>query len=280
MIETGVDVASIRETQIVRWEQSDAVTGQDMLSVEEPLEIRLAGCSVAVTMRTPGHDLDLAAGFLFTEGIIHGMEDIASIGRCQDGSTGDALSPNIVNINPVDHRLVTPERWRRHFFATSSCGICGKASIDAIRQNVQTIRSALRIAASTLARLDVALRRAQAEFGQTGGLHAAGFFDLQGRLLSMREDVGRHNAVDKVIGDALQRNQLPLSDGMLMVSGRASFEIVQKALVAGIPILGAISAPSSLAVDLARSCDMTLAGFLRSGRFNVYSGNHRVTLHG
>jgi FdhD protein len=234
----------------------------------------LAGYSVAVTMRTPGDDFDLATGFLLTEGIIRSATDIASIHHCP--SDDSESSNNIVNLNPTDPSLVDPARWQRHFFTTSSCGICGKASIETVRQEAPPIVSDLQIPHDTLYQLDQQMRDAQTIFDQTGGLHAAGLFDAGGRLLTLREDVGRHNAVDKLIGHALRSGMVPLSRHLLMVSGRASFEIVQKALMAGISIVISVSAPSSLAIALARSSDITLAGFLRQGRFNVYAGD-RIT---
>ncbi|HEX6509131.1 MAG TPA: formate dehydrogenase accessory sulfurtransferase FdhD [Chloroflexota bacterium] len=271
--------SAIVDAPVVSWTGNARSSRDDTLAVEEPLEIRLAGCSVAVTMRTPGDDLDLAAGFLYTEGIIRDAGDIASISYCP-ADDGSPIS-NIVNVNPSDPLLVDPDRWRRNFFATSSCGLCGKASIDSIRQEAAPLTSTARVATDILYTLDRRLREAQAVFSRTGGLHAAGLFDLDGTLVTLREDVGRHNAVDKVIGDAVRRRCVPLSDSVLMVSGRASFEIMQKALMAGIPIVAAVSAPSSLAVDLARASNMTLLGFLRSagaggGRFNVYASGERI----
>jgi len=268
------------EQLIVSWTGGVPTSRTDVLAEEEPLEIRLAGFSVAVTMRTPGHDRELAAGFLFTEGIIHTADDIDTISACQ---TDDSESQgNIINVNPRDPAIVDPSRWQRNFFTTSSCGICGKASIESLRQEAPPIRSALSVPYKTLYGLEEQLRGAQSTFDRTGGLHGAGLFDAGGRLLVAREDVGRHNAVDKVIGHALlgeagaHVHPPPLSDLLLMVSGRLSFEIVQKALMAGIPLVAAVSAPSSLAVELARSADMTLVGFLRHGRFNVYAGQHRI----
>jgi FdhD protein len=250
----------------------------DSLAVEEPLEIRLAGYSVAVTMRTPGDDLDLAAGFLLTEGVIRSLADIDTVGYCP---ADDAESEcNIVNVNPVDPSLVDPARWQRNFFVTSSCGICGKASIDAVAQETAPISSWLRVSDAALYRLAEDLRDGQILFDETGGLHAAGLFSAEGETVVIREDVGRHNATDKVIGWALRQGLLPLDRHVLMVSGRASFEIVQKALMAEIPVVAAVSAPSSLAVDLARPMNITLIGFLRTGsgggRFNIYSGSERV----
>lgn len=259
---------------VVMWNADAPASKDDLITVEEPLEIRFAGLSVAVTMRTPGDDFDLVLGFLFTEGILHTIGDVASIAYCQTDEATDRS--NIVNVNTTQPNLVDPQRWQRHFFSTSSCGICGKASVDAIQQQTCPIQSDARISHELLYGLDERLRDAQQVFARTGGLHAAGLFDLQGRLITLREDVGRHNAVDKVIGDALRRGALPLRESMLVVSSRASFEITQKALMAGIPFVIAVSAPSSLAVDLAQSAGMTLIGFLRSGRFNIYAGTERI----
>ena len=276
--QTAAERPPATTTQIEAWTGDEVRDRLDTLAVEEPLEIRLAGCRVAVTMRTPGDDLDLAAGFLFTEGIIHGPDDIAHMAHCP---TDDEVSRlNIVNVNPADPAPVDPDRWSRNFYVTSSCGVCGKASIDAIRQEAPSITSRMRVSHDTLYRLAGTLQGAQAVFGQTGGLHAAGLFSAAGELLALREDVGRHNAVDKVIGHALRAGMLPLDDHLLMVSGRASFEIMQKALMAGVPLVAAVSAPSSLAVQLARETGMTLVGFLRAkdgqGRFNVYAGVERI----
>lgn len=267
------------QTTVVDWNGARSQARVDTLAIEEPLEIRLAGCSVAVTMRTPGDDFDLAAGFLFTEGIVRDWAEVVSIAHCP--SDDPASAGNIVNLNPADPSLVNPELWSRNFFATSSCGLCGKASIAAITQEAAPIDSHRPVEAGTLHSLDRTLRQAQDVFTQTGGLHAAGLFDRAGNLIAIREDVGRHNAVDKVIGHAVQRELVPLWDSILVVSSRGSFEIVQKALMAGIPIVATVSAPSSLAVELARSANMTLLGFLRSerdggGRFNVYAGAERI----
>ncbi len=271
--------ATVQAT-VEAWDGDRQRSRGDSLATEEPLEIRLAGCNVAVTMRTPGDDFDLVAGFLFTEGIIRNWADIASIAYCPSEDPVDA--GNIVNVNPIDPNMVEPERWRRNFFATSSCGVCGKASIAAIKQDAAPIDSCGTVDGRILYALDSKLRQAQDVFAQTGGLHAAGLFERGGTLLAVREDVGRHNAVDKVIGQAVQSGQVPLRDHILVVSSRGSFEIVQKALMAGIPIVAAVSAPSSLAVELAQATGMTLLGFLRSngdgsGRFNVYAGAERIT---
>jgi FdhD protein len=255
---------------------------EDNVAVEEPLQIRLAGEDVAVTMRTPGHDAELAAGFLFTEGIIAGKHHIESIAPCP--SPDGPLSQNIINVLPTDRALLEPGRWGRNFISSSSCGLCGKTSIENIlglKSKVQSPKSqdagsALRVPHTTFYELEAKLRDAQETFSKTGGLHAAALFNLTGDLIVLREDVGRHNAVDKVIGHALLADLLPLSRHILVVSSRASFEIVQKAHIAGVEVLAVFSAPSSLAVDLAREAGMTLVAFLRQDRLNVYAGEARL----
>ncbi|GAC1445727.1 MAG: formate dehydrogenase accessory sulfurtransferase FdhD [Chloroflexota bacterium] len=256
---------------VVTWNDSTTISRSDTVAVEEPLEIRLAGLSVAVTMRTPGHDFDLAAGFLYTEGIIRQLKDIRTIAHCPVDD--DDAAGNIVNVNVTDPSLVKPDRWKRNFFATSSCGICGKASIAEICRTTLPLGHHKPVPASLLEGLNAAMRQVQDGFEQTGGTHAAALFDLNGNLITIREDVGRHNAVDKVIGHNFRNGRVPLHESILVVSSRASFEIIQKALVAGIPTVAAVSAPSSLAVDLARDTGMTLVGFLRESRFNVYAGD-------
>jgi FdhD protein len=247
----------------------------DEVAVEEPLQIRLAGEDVAITMRTPGHDFELAAGFLYSEGIIRGRDDIESMGFCAD----DAGAPerNIVNVLPTDRGLLEPRRWGRDFYSTSSCGLCGKTSIDQIRARIPPrVGRDNSVSLQTLYSLESKLQGAQRVFDRTGGIHAAGLFDTDGALLALREDVGRHNAVDKLVGYALLNELLPLERHILLVSSRASFEIVQKALVAGVGIMAVISAPSSLAVELAREAGMTLVAFLRQERMNVYAGEERI----
>ena len=242
----------------------------DLLAAEEPLEVRLNGESVSVTMRTPGHDTELAVGFLIGEGIVR-ADQIANVLECRseegDGGVAD------VKLRPGEH---ASGGWQRNFYATSSCGVCGKASIDAVRVAAGAVPDGPEIERDVLQGLPEQLRSAQRVFDRTGGLHAAGLFSPDGELEILREDVGRHNAVDKVVGRSSLDGRLPLNDRVLLVSGRVSFEIAQKALVAGIPFLAAVSAPSTLAVRLARESNMTVVGFLRSGGFNVYAGEERV----
>jgi FdhD protein len=257
----------------------------DTLAVEEPLEIRVAGTPLVVTMRTPGHDVELAAGFLVSEGVISSGEHFRSAIHCGGPGTGGPLAGTTENTyNVLDVALAagvplpSPD-LARNFYTTSSCGLCGKASIEAV-ETVSVYDVAAddtAIDAEALARLPDLLRARQEVFDKTGGLHAAALFDaVTGELLVLREDVGRHNAVDKVIGWAVLENRLPLRGTVLQVSGRASFELVQKAVMAGIPILAAVSAPSSLAVDLAEASGLTLVGFLRGASMNVYSRADRV----
>lgn len=266
-----------RTRKIYKYIGAHCEVTQDDLCVEEPLQIRLAGEDVAVTMRTPGHDFELSAGFLFSEGIITGKADIESIAYCADD---DGLpAPNIINVSPTDRTLLDPARWRRDFFAASSCGLCGKTSLASIEYRVPSTeldQEAVVVNVDTLYALGAKLREAQEGFSRSGGLHAAGLFDLTGNLLVLREDIGRHNAVDKIIGHALLNDMLPLNRHVLLVSSRASFEIVQKAHAAGIAILAVISAPSSLAVELAEEAGMTLVAFLRGERMNVYAGQGRL----
>jgi FdhD protein len=265
-------------------EKVELSPGPDMLAAEEPLEIRVNGRAVAVTMRTPGDDIDLAAGFLATEALIGSATDIAGIRICHQ-SGGQRPAPagdgpgNVAEVTLAGGAVIDDDRLRRNFLTTSACGVCGKASIDAVR-----VRARFDVAADTtpvspavLAALPGALRGAQRVFASTGGLHAAGVFSADGTLLALREDVGRHNAVDKVAGWALRDGRLPLAGCVLLVSGRASFELVQKAFVAGIPVLAAVSAPSSLAAEFAEETGMTLVGFLRGRTMNVYTGAARLT---
>lgn len=250
----------------------------DDLATEEPMEIRVEGpdgvtVSVAVTMRTPGSDFELAAGFLFTEGLIEGREDVRRVSYCED-LPADEQHYNVVTVSlsrPFDQEVL-----RRNFFANSSCGICGKATLEQVEVRCDRVAAGPVVKAELLSWLPEGLRAAQKVFERTGGLHAAGLFAPDGTLLSVREDVGRHNAVDKVVGEEVLVGGLPLSDRLLQVSGRVSFEIVQKAGRAGIPIVSAVSAPSSLAVEAAEHLGMTLVAFVRDGRFNVYTHPERV----
>lgn len=245
---------------------------RDLVAIEEPLEIRVRGRSVAVTMRTPGHDRELATGFLLTEGIIRERCEVVEIMHCRAA----AAPENTLNVFLAESVQLDFARLTRHVFATSSCGLCGKASIESVHQHFPPVKSRVRVTASTLARLPKLMREAQAAFNQTGGLHAAAVFDARGGLAVIREDVGRHNAVDKVLGQGFLEGQWPFDSHILLVSGRASFEILQKALAARIPIVCAISAPSSLSVDFARESGQTLVGFLRGDEMNVYAGAHRI----
>jgi FdhD protein len=259
---------------------------QDLLAVEEPLEIRLQrdrdDKSVSITMRTPGHDFELAAGFLFTEGILHDAAQIREIRWSHPANGNSAVNPRqlgnsvTVELNPGVE--VDLERLERHFYTTSSCGVCGKASIEAIEMQGCPVlpRNSPIIEPSVVHQLPEALRRAQPVFERTGGLHAAALFSSDGTLQLLREDVGRHNAVDKLIGAEMLARRMPLADRLIFVSSRASFELVQKALMAGIPILAAVGAPSSLAVETAQRFNLTLLGFVRDGRFNIYSGAQRI----
>ena len=249
----------------------------DRIAVEEPLEIRLGydvdgqrqTSSVSITMRTPGDDDDLATGFLVSESIIRSPDDVAVIKPCR----GD----NTIRVELEDGVDVDLDRLQRHFYTTSSCGVCGKTSLDALRvQGALALEDDVRFPRDVLVRMPERLRAVQATFDETGGLHAAAAFDPYGELLIVREDVGRHNAVDKVIGALFADGRLPASQLGLMVSGRASFELMQKTLVAGMPLLAAVSAPSSLAVELAREFNVSLVGFLRGDTFNIYAGEERI----
>jgi FdhD protein len=255
----------------------------DTLATEEPMEIRLltgeSRQTVAVTMRTPGADFELAAGFLYGEGIVQGADDIAKISYCVDSDLDAAQQYNIVNVELRSGRAYDLRPLERHFYTTSACGVCGKASLEQLElRGCPVALPGPEVSAETLYSLPEKLREAQGLFDATGGLHAAALFDAEGNLVALREDVGRHNATDKLVGWAMLENRLPLSGHIVMVSGRSSFEILQKCLTAGVPFVCAISAPSSLAVDVAREFGMTLVGFLRDRRFNVYAGKERVAL--
>jgi len=255
----------------------------DSLATEEPMEIRLlsggARQTVAVTMRTPGADFELAAGFLYGEGLVKTPEDIAKISYCVDSDLDTEQQYNIVNVELRAGREYDLRPLERHFYTSSACGVCGKASLEQLElRGCPIVPPGPGVSAQTVYSLPGKLREAQGLFDATGGLHAAALFDAEGELLTLREDVGRHNATDKLVGWALLEGRLPLADHVVLVSGRSSFEILQKCLTAGVPIVCAISAPSSLAVDVARQFGITLVGFLRGGKFNVYAGFERVRI--
>ena len=274
--------------------RSDEEKFEDFLAVEEPLEIRLGFSNngklehraISITMRTPGNDAELAAGFLFTEGIIKSPDQIKQIRHCGLAigkgkgaiNRARALNSNTIRVDISEGVDIDLKRLERHFYTTSSCGVCGKSSIDALKTGAEKIadKDQPTIESSVIHGLPETLRASQSIFEQTGGLHASALFNTKGELDIVREDVGRHNALDKVIGAKFMTGEMPLSDKILLVSGRASFELVQKALMAGIPILAAVGAPSSLAVELAAEFDMTLVGFVRDGRFNIYTGESRI----
>ena len=270
---------TVTSTRITAVRGEQALERADRLVTEEPMEIQVRGAgqdaeSVAVTMRTPGHDFELAVGFLFTENLIHSPHEIDSVRYC-DTDVPEQLY-NVVTV--ALNESFDPGSFRRNFHATSSCGVCGKASIDQVRISCAPVGPGPTVGASVLSGLPDELRKAQRVFEQTGGLHASGLFDANGTLVSLREDVGRHNALDKLVGQLFLEERLPLSEHVLQVSGRVSFEIVQKAAMAGVPVVAAVSAPSSLAVSSARELGMTLVGFSRGDRFNVYTHEERIDL--
>lgn len=264
--------AAVYVAELVRHSDGQAERCMDSVVREEPLEIRVRGQSIAVTMRTPGEDKELAAGFLLTEGIVKSPSDIVGISPCLEGEVPE----NTLNVFLAPAVEVDFAHLTRHVFAASSCGLCGKASIDAVHQHFPPIDSDFRIRSSILIQLPDRLSSAQEAFARTGGLHAAALFDSRGELKVLREDVGRHNAVDKVIGHSFLNGLLPLDSTVLLVSGRVSFEIMQKALAARIPIVAAISAPTSLSIDFARESRQTLVGFLRGATFNLYACPERI----
>lgn len=253
----------------------------DQITIEEPLEIRLNSPqqTVAVTMRTPGADFELAAGFLYSEGVITSKQDIQKISYCVDAKIDGEQRYNIINVELKPGLNPNLQPLERHFYISSACGVCGKANLEALRlRGCQIINANFQVKSEIIYSLPNQLRAAQNIFSSTGGLHAAALFDREGNLLKLQEDVGRHNALDKLIGAALLADELPLNESIIMVSGRSSFEILQKATVAGVPIVCAVSAPSSLAVSVARDFGITLIGFLRDQRFNIYSGRERIMI--
>ncbi|MFF0739993.1 formate dehydrogenase accessory sulfurtransferase FdhD [Streptomyces sp. NPDC004111] len=267
--------------RVIRIRDGAVSTRPDTLVAEEPLEIRLDGKPLAITMRTPGDDFALAAGFLVSEGVIGDGSEVANIVYCAGAKEDGTNSYNVVDVRLTPGTPVPDITLERNVYTTSSCGLCGKASLDAVRTTARhpiADTPPLRVAPGLLSALPERLRAAQQVFDKTGGLHAAALFSETGELLDVREDVGRHNAVDKLVGRALTDGRLPLSRAILLVSGRASFELAQKAVMAGIPFLAAVSAPSSLAVDLAAETGLTLVGFLRGAQLNVYAGEERIAL--
>jgi len=266
----------------IRIRDGAVTTRPDTLVAEEPMEIRLNGKPLAITMRTPGDDFALAAGFLVSEGVLGGADDVRSIVYCAGATEDGKNTYNVVDVQLAPVVPMPDITLERNVYTTSSCGLCGKASLDAVRTTTRfpiLDTPPVRVEPALLSRLPDRLRAAQQVFDRTGGLHAAALFSEDGELLDIREDVGRHNAVDKLVGRALQKGLLPLSRVILLVSGRASFELAQKAVMAGIPVLAAVSAPSSLAVDLAAESGLTLVGFLRGPSMNVYAGEDRIALH-
>jgi len=272
--------------KVIRIRDGAVSTRPDTLVAEEPLEIRLNGKPLAITMRTPGDDFALAAGFLVSEGVLGAADELQNIVYCAGATVDGSNTYNIVDVRTAPGVVIPDITLERNVYTTSSCGLCGKASLDAVRTTARwsiddtagDTAPPVRLEPELLASLPDRLRAAQRVFDRTGGLHAAALFTEDGELVDIREDVGRHNAVDKLVGRALQNGSLPLSRTVLLVSGRASFELAQKAVMAGIPFLAAVSAPSSLAVDLAAESNLTLVGFLRGTSMNVYAGEHRVAL--
>ena len=263
---------SLELTQVLEWNEGVIHSHQDSLAAEEPLEIRVDGKPLNVTMRTPGNDIELTAGFLLTEGVIDSRDQLAEIRAV---TSDGAAKSNVVEVQ-LRNTHFSIEEQQRSFFVASSCGICGKSSIEAIRRRgLRAPGRGFRVSPKVLCRLPETLRADQSVFERTGGLHAAALFDADGKLIALREDIGRHNAVDKLVGWALLDGRVPLSNLILLLSGRGGFEIIQKALAAGVPVVASVSAPSSLAVKLAREMGLTLVGFLRGNRFVVYSEDFR-----
>ncbi len=268
------EATPVRLSRLERGQQIQRVN--DVVATEEPLEIRVEGRSLAVVMRTPGHDEELTAGFLLTEGIIQEASQIFELSVCPSRSEGKG---NVADVLLAGVKMDW-DSLTRHVFSGSSCGVCGKATVESVFQKFAPVTADWQVSSELLLGLPEKLRAAQSTFDQTGGLHASALFDLEGNLIVLREDVGRHNALDKVLGYALTSGMLPLSRCVLMVSGRVSFEIMQKALAGGIPLVAAVSAPSSLGVQFAKGSNQTLVGFLRGDRMNVYAGRERVTHEG
>ncbi|MCE9520085.1 MAG: formate dehydrogenase accessory sulfurtransferase FdhD [Verrucomicrobia bacterium] len=267
-----MDETCAARIELTRLDHGVPSRADDFVAREEPLEIRVEGRSIAVVMRTPGHDEELVAGFLLTEGVVKSAADIFEISLCPTVTEGG----NVIDVLLTSGVKVNWDSLTRHVFASSSCGVCGKATLDSVFANFPPVTSSLKISTALMQMLPDKLRAAQETFAQTGGLHASAIFDRDGKLVVLREDVGRHNALDKALGYALREGLLPLENHILMLSGRVSFELMQKALAGGIPVVAAISAPSSLAVDFAKGSGQTLVGFLRGETMNVYAGVERI----
>lgn len=270
-------------TKVIRKRGNEIGSKDDLLAVEEPLEIRIVygtenerkEDALAVTMRTPGHDFELALGFLFTEGIISSYDDVHGIKYCEQVKTS-AERGNVVKVSLHTTTKFDSSKLNRNFYTTSSCGVCGKGSIESLQVQCATIKSNLSITEDHLKTAPEKMRTQQDVFEHTGGLHAAALFNGKGELIRLREDIGRHNALDKLIGASLSNGEVPLSNNFVVVSGRIGFELVQKSITAGIPVLGAVGAPSSLAIELAREFGLTVAGFVKNGNYNIYNAEERI----
>jgi FdhD protein len=277
---TGRPGASVK-ARVRAFDNGEVMRRSDAVATEEPLEIRLLQGAqthtAAVTMRTPGNDFELAAGWLFAEGMVTDRSEVTKLAYCVDRGLGEEQQYNIVNVHLRADRPLEPRSLERHFFTTSACGVCGKAGIEQLQTSAKPVADGPQVDIDVIRSLPESLRAAQGVFERTGGLHAAGLFSTAGELVALREDVGRHNALDKLIGWALLDGRLPLVDHIVLVSGRASFELVQKCVVAGVPVMCAVSAPSSLAIEVAAEFNLTLVGFLRDHRFNLYSAPERLS---
>jgi FdhD protein len=273
-------MSPLKRVEVVRVRGAERTASVDCAATEEPLEVRLHGQPFAVIMRTPGADRELAAGFLFSERVVRSCDEVGAIEHCLDvPASGNRHAENVVNVTLAGEALGRLDRVlgeRRQITTSSACGLCGRLTIESLKRDLAPVPAGPGLPARLLETLPTRLRETQKVFAETGGLHAAGLFDVDGRLVGSAEDVGRHNAVDKVIGRLIMLERLPLTESVLVVSGRASFEIVQKALLAGVPIVAAVSAPSTLAIDLAMEGGLTLAGFVRGGSFNVYTRPDRI----
>lgn len=274
---------SVKHTTIQKVSASSREEKADLVAVEEPLEIRMGygpigerqQTRLAVTMRTPGNDFELVLGFLFTEGILTSYDQVESIKHCVDGGKVEEKD-NVVRVELKPETEFDQTKLNRNFYVSSSCGVCGKSSIDSVFTKCNVITDSFVVSSALLHSLPGKTREAQLVFEYTGGIHASALFDLQGNMKMLREDVGRHNALDKIVGASLIKNEVPMTNSILLLSGRASFELIQKAAMAGIPFVMAVGSPSSLAVELAKKTNITLLGFVRDQRFNIYSGAHRI----